>query len=33
MGASPMMRTVNTDWGERTPITSLCSRIDCRPSG
>ena len=32
MDASPMMRTVNTDWGGAHPrCTSLCSRTDCKP--
>lgn len=34
MDASPMMRTVNTDWGMRVlRCTSPCSRTACRPWG
>ena len=34
MDASPLMRTVNTDWGTRAPrCTSICSKIACKRWG
>ena len=34
MNGSPMMRTVNADWGTRARrCTSRCSRTACRQSG
>ena len=34
MDASPLMRTVNTDWGTALPrCTSICSKIACKRWG